>query len=345
MLALRPSNTFGDWRNLKMSNKASFEKINYILRPKKQIERKIIIEILQSLHKHCPNISIKNYQYIGMGSVFYYDFILFHKLLHINKMISIDTHPSVKRFEYNKPYDFIEFKKTSTSKFLEGMDYKESTIVWFDYDGKLYNEIAGEFKQTDILSDIREVINKAKPLDFFFVTVNAKLPNELRNQKSIIDLFSKYLPDEHKTDFLENEDNWPKFIQEIILNFISDVQKGLTTKFYKLVSFSYDDGTPMYTLGGIFDKSNENQTRLSQVKYVSFDKYIVDINVPLLTYKEKIYLDSNIETISKRIKSSRTLNDIKQIVGELETEVEPYSALEGYLEFYKYYPLYFEGHI
>ena len=75
----------------------SFEKINYLLRPKKQIERKIIIEILQKIQKPLK-IDISKYCYIGMGSIYYYDYILFHKFLGISNMVSIDDKDCKNRF-------------------------------------------------------------------------------------------------------------------------------------------------------------------------------------------------------------------------------------------------------
>jgi len=262
-------------------------------------------------------------------------------------MISIDNHPSLKRFNYNRPYDFIEFKKMSTTDFIKRFSYKDSLITWFDYDGKLYKDIKCDFQPTGILNDIRNVIYKAKQLDFFFITVNANMPFEWKRQNSVVDLFSKYLPDDFKVpEFIRDPANRIKLTQEVILNFISDLQKGLPLKFYKLFSFSYDDGTPMYTCGGILDESNDNQILLRSVnKYTSIDKKIVDINVPILTYKEKIYLDSQINEITKEVNSTKSESDVKKITNRLETEIEPFSLLKGYLEFYKYYPLYFEGHI
>ena len=81
-------------------NISSFEKINYMLRPMKQIERKITIEILQELQEKISNFD--NYRYIGMGSIYYYDYILFHKYLKIDKYTSIDNKPTPNRFRFNK---------------------------------------------------------------------------------------------------------------------------------------------------------------------------------------------------------------------------------------------------
>lgn len=104
------------------NEKRSFEYINYMFRPKKQIERKIIIEILQELEKE---ISLSKYLYIGFGSIYYYDFILFHKMLNINKFLSIDDKSTIKRFNFNRPYDFISFENRISTDFLNEHDWKK----------------------------------------------------------------------------------------------------------------------------------------------------------------------------------------------------------------------------
>ena len=45
--------------------------------PAKQVERRMMIELLQLLSQ--VGFSINTYQYTGMGSVYYVDFVLFHK--------------------------------------------------------------------------------------------------------------------------------------------------------------------------------------------------------------------------------------------------------------------------
>ena len=77
-----------------------------MLRPRKQVERKIIIELVQELQT-VLGIDLKDYQYIGLGSIYYYDFILFNKFLKITDMISLDRESCVQRFEFNKPFDFL----------------------------------------------------------------------------------------------------------------------------------------------------------------------------------------------------------------------------------------------
>ena len=60
----------------------SFSRFNYLLRPSKQVERKLFIEALHRLA--LGNFRIHEYTYLGFGSPYYADFILFHKYLYID---------------------------------------------------------------------------------------------------------------------------------------------------------------------------------------------------------------------------------------------------------------------
>jgi hypothetical protein len=62
----------------------SFKQFDYALRPSKQVERKVMIEVLLRLAKAGFNIS--EYGYVGFGSVYYVDFVMFHKYLFIEQM-------------------------------------------------------------------------------------------------------------------------------------------------------------------------------------------------------------------------------------------------------------------
>lgn len=165
-----------------MSEKYSFEKINYILRPRKQIERKIFIDIFNKIQQRQNEINLRDYRYIGMGSVFYYDFILFHKNLHINKMISIDDSLLKKRFDFNKPYNFVEFENMASTEFLGQYSKEDKIILWLDYDKGIYNEKSFLINNT-ILDDLKLITEKVTKKDFFIITIDVKLPRDIEEKK------------------------------------------------------------------------------------------------------------------------------------------------------------------
>jgi len=329
----------------KSKRKPSFENINYMFRPKKQIERKIFIELLQKM-QHALNIDISKYRYIGLGSIYYYDFILFHKYLNIRDMVSLDDKEDYNRFEFNKPFDFITFKNMSTTDFLSKNDLNKKSFIWFDYDSNLirYNKESKTFLNTEtIFEDIQIITKKSKELDLFILTINIKIKDtlfsSLKFKQAFIGEYDEYLSKQYKQVEKITFENYPLIIQNIIINIFRDNEKYHPVKFEKLFSFVYRDGAPMYTIGGIFSKDNLQDKLVEEDSFFQTDENkVVDINVPLLTYFEKMKLDKNILKIEKNLSS---LNK-EEIIKMLGFEMEP-SELKSYLDYYRYYPQYYEG--
>jgi hypothetical protein len=331
-----------------MNDRKSYEKINYILRPRKQIERKIMVEILSNVSRKLT-LDISKYQYIGMGSIYYYDFMLFHKYLNIKNMISIDNGYCKKRFEFNIPYDFVEFKNMETTNFLNTYKPSKNSIFWFDYDGKLIIVDKQENScsiNPSIINDLSLITKKALENDFFIISINSTIPKNVnqsfKEKKIFIERLSKYLSDTYKDPKMIVFNNHFKVIQNLILNVIKNNEEFSDLKFKKLFSFCYNDGSPMYTLGGILVKNNNDLSPIITDNDYSFldldEDKIINIDVPLLTYKEKIVLDSKISEIEKKL--SELTPD--QIIGMLDFEMKT-DNLKKYIQYYKYYPQYYEG--
>lgn len=86
----------------------SWRKINYELRPAKNIERKMLSEAFRCLTSFG---SVSSYRYVGFGSHFFSDFKLFHRSLGITQMISIEDNKEYKeRFTFNIPYSCIKLR-------------------------------------------------------------------------------------------------------------------------------------------------------------------------------------------------------------------------------------------
>ena len=322
-----------------MNKRPSYEKINYMLRPRKQIERKIIIELFQKIQNYNENINLVKYHYIGLGSVYYYDFILFHKFLNINKMTSLDKEKTKKRFEFNKPYDFIAFKNVNTTDFLLSYNFKDDLLIWLDYDSMLY-DIKHDTINDSILNDIEEITKRSKINDFFILTVDVTCPENPEQKKKFLDFFDTYISKKFKKEKYIYPQYYHYVIQDILLNYIEKHQKYQDVKFYKLFSFNYKDTIRMYTLGGIYDESEIFQKSLSNEDFVSINKNnIINIDVPIFTYREKLYLDSEISKLQKKIGE----NNRNKLLDSLDFEIRSLEELKSYLTYYKYYPQYFEG--
>lgn len=336
----------------------SYEVVNYVLRPKKQIERKIIIDILQELIDKCD---FEKYTYIGFGSIFYFDFILFHKFLNINNLQSIDDKPTNKRFEFNKPYDFIDFKNRKSTDFLENdYDWNDNTLIWLDYDCELNNVV---------LDDLRIIARNCKLRDFLIITIDARFD---RLNKSYEDTYSEkaynefcelvkeYIPEELLSAKYFTPNNFPILIENVLLSYFKTILSDFDGKiFKKFFSFRYEDTTLMYTLGGFFLKPDDELcVKKFDNKFISTDDNIYDIDVPILTYREKHYIDSKIAWLKKKLEKIEKDNrnringlsfeekeiELTKILNVcLDFEVPSFYSLKKYIDCYKFYPQYYEG--
>lgn len=328
----------------------SFEAVNYLLRPKKQIERKIIIEIMQELN---PEVKLSKYLYVGFGSIYYYDFILFHKILRMNKLLSIDNKSTRKRFEFNRPYDFISFKNQLSTDYLSEFAWDQNVVLWLDYDKRL-NDI--------VLADLKLIAKNCRSRDILIITVNSSSPKDLKRRKEMrykfYGDFRKYISSVYTHPKYFTPELFANLLQNVILNYMETVCEYRDLKFYKLFSFRYQDTSPMFTVGGVFDKTDELSGKDWNSNFIRTNQEIINIDVPILTYYEKFWIDSHIEEIKKdirkvedKIKEKTTILSGREkeqkmtelINDKLPFELPSFRVLKKYLDFYRFFPQYYEG--
>lgn len=333
-----------------MVKDSSFKKVNYYLRPNKQVERKIMIDILQNCRNEIKGIS--NYCYVGMGSIYYYDFILMHKMLGINTLKSIDDKTSVKRFKFNKPYEFVDFENCLTTDYLIKHDWdKSKTIVWLDYDEK--------FDKADYVPSDLSILGKyCCKNDFVFITIDASVPNGSRDKVAFLKKYKKYISPKYNDLTYTQQDGFSLMLQNIFLNIIKERNEYNDYKFQKICSFVYRDGAPMYTLGGVFSDDlalGEKIRKLHDSVNLNEDM-LQHINIPKITYKEKFYLDGKINSLGRWLKyyakkveklGLRTQQEKEEKLQEfidnrMAFELLP-SEISNYVKNYKYFPQYYEG--
>ena len=143
---------------------SSFEKINYNVRANKSIERKMMCEALQRLSFIDY---LENYRYIGFGSAYFSDFILFHRNLGISDLVSIEKEIAKKsRFEFNIPFSGINMQYGLSSTILPNLELgTKKSILWLDYDDKI-----SDF----MFSDVDTFFKDAIPGSFFILSVNVE---------------------------------------------------------------------------------------------------------------------------------------------------------------------------
>ena len=147
---------------------------------------------------------LSSYQYVGFGAKYFIDFHLFHKSLHIDKMVSIESDTNNrKRYNFNKPFDCIEMKFGNSQDVLPKLDLSIPTIIWLDYDSR--------FKLT-MLDDLSTIISNISPGSIFSFSYNA----ETYSKADLSTAEGKLPADAYKQKFIEivGEDNIPPSFSE-----------------------------------------------------------------------------------------------------------------------------------
>jgi hypothetical protein len=307
----------------------SYTKINYRLRPAKSIERKMLCSVFYKLSDFAR---LDSYQYVGLGSNYFSDFILFHKSLGINKMFSIEANDFHReRFDFNVPYNCIEVKYGTTTDVLPNIPWDQRSIVWLDYDNEL---------DVTMLEDVNFLVENLPSGSIFLITFSTMHGDKEESQKKKFDYIKSKLQDRlplttNKKSIQGKKLN--KVLRDIINNSILEslykINSGKTDNmvYKQLFNFTYADGARMQTIGGIVYKESEEKNYKScefdRFNYVMLEDKVYNIEVPILTNKELRYLDSqlpshNLETIDKKGIPSK---DIKR-----------------YAEYYRYFPNYME---
>ena len=273
----------------------SFEKINYLLRPNKSVERKMVCEMLAGIS------SVKeltSYCYIGFGSTYFADFILFHRRLGISNMISIEgDEQAINRCEFNKPYACIELKIGKSSNILPNLRINEfESIIWLDYDYKICD---------DVFSDIDTVIAKMKPDSFFMLSINADKRSLKDNADNDTDDAMQYLIHLLGEDRFPNQYSDKKLTDKMYLEILyytisQQIDMAVQNRngmdkhkvvFQQTIHFTYKDGVKMLTIGGFLLEEEKVEDRLvkmqiQNLKFYKNGKEPFNIQCPILSLKE-----------------------------------------------------------
>ena len=227
----------------------SFNTINYSLRPNKTIQRQIIFEGLRALQTATKH---QDLMYIGLGSLWFADFIMAHKMLKISDMISIEEDEiGYRRALFNRPYATVQVCHGTTSSVLPPL-LRDSTlnsrpwIMWLDYDSP--------FDET-IHDDITAVIEQAPPNTVFLATFKAgsgygRSPRQ--KVKTLNTLFGDIVPTQLNESWCDKDR-----LQDTLANLALDLMTSIAHasarpgRFLPAFRATYRDTTPMVTVGGV----------------------------------------------------------------------------------------------
>ena len=302
-----------------------------MLRPNKNVERKLITATLVQLSRH---FDMKKYRYVGFGSMWFEDFVLLHKQLGICDMVTIEREVSRrKRVEFNKPYSCIEVVMKDASIALGELRADKPSIIWLDYDGTLSSALNG---------DIRTAVGTALPGSIVLVTVNSnvrQLDGNMRDGEMLS-------PRDYLLDICDGDDlaekaeavsrnGFPELVRAILHRRLNSaiLEQRPGIEYCPIWSFQYADDSEMVTIGGMLCGPTEAQvlrdSNIQQLDFVS-PTTAFEIRLPILTQKEKRSLDQLLPYINPPDLDSLDF-EIKQ------------AELDAYRRFYIEYPVFNEA--
>jgi hypothetical protein len=288
-----------------MTSQKSYERINYLIRPNKNIERKLVFETLAKLGQ---TIDLKSHRYIGFGSMWFADFLIAHRFLNLTDMWSIEKKDPA-RAEFNRPYKTIKVHAGTCSDVLKRIskkDWSKPCVAWLDYDGAL---------NTEVKDDLETFASKAAPLSIIVATVNSawltyrpltsgaaardlarSTIEAILGSATLADEFSKPRSDGSRE---VSKKDFPEFLARSLMNLLVHkvTVSGRSTgdqlmTFLPLFSYSHDDGVEMATVGGILCPQNISGAVLKAATGdPSASLKHKHLDLIQLTIKEKLLLD------------------------------------------------------
>lgn len=311
----------------------SYDKINYKLRTQKRIERALMVELINKFHFQVSKDTIN---YIGMGSLYYTDFIFFHKHCNFDKMYSIEymndkdgnkDSNKEKRFNSNKPIDKIILVPKLVSETIDDDDLplSETNFIWYDYDG---NFIPG------IIDDLAKTLDKMTQTSILAVSYNSFVPYTFKAGKNVVNTkkcvkgYKDYMIG---TAVNENEfvvDKYADTVGDICEKYLQNIVKeknellGTNYKLSRISKVTYQDGIKMLTyIWAFLDLTTDPSIECELTKYrMSGD---IDLTMENLTLYEKIFLDKHCDKTTIELANDLGLEQ---------------ATIERYYEYSKYIP-------
>ena len=305
----------------------SFNVVNYSLRPSKNIQRQIIFDGIRELQAH---LDLERLVYLGFGSIWFTDFVMAHKLLKIDDMVSIEANDiGFRRAQFNSPYATVRVKHGLSNVVIPTL-YDDEIIkhrpwlVWLDYD-YCFNE--------SVKDDVLSLVENAPANSLVIFTFNGHemeygaaqdRPDRLRN------LFGDVVPDDLSKRACKDE-KMQETLADIALNYMQAVAADLARPggFVPAFRLIYKDSAPMVTVGGILPAKGAAQIANAVVADHTWlcrpEKRII---APHLTMREAALLQSQLprsEQLSRSI--------ILGLGFDLEEE-----QIETFQTYYKQYP-------
>lgn len=314
-----------------MAASSSTLTINFSLRQNKAIERAIAFDALLRAQPALGDDLV----YLGLGSLWFQDFQLAHRVLKIDQLISVEgTEAIYKRQSFNRPYASVEVLHGLTTDvvpaLLERKDLSDRPwVVWLDYDQQLNDSR---------LEELSQLVRRLKPGSALLTTFNASSPayaKELGTRREVIDdLFGDVAP-------LDLDDS--AFVGHGFMRTLADclaahlvataIHAGVDGGFIPAVRLMYRDSQNMVTVGGLLpglERAATAHALVSAPNWFGFEDLVIETHP--LTIRE-------IQALTQLLPSKEPLepSELATLGFELDT-----GQLRFFERHYLRYPTYAE---
>ena len=313
------------------SEVASFDTVNFGLRPSKSIQRQIVFGGIRLLLGH---LDVREAVYVGLGSIWFVDFVMAHKILSINDMVSIEENDvGYLRARYNSPFATVDVRRGSSSEVLPGLCADTSVnarpwVLWLDYDRRF---------DEDASDDVRLIVENAPENSIMLTTFNAaevkygaanERPDRLR------ELFEGVVP----ANLSKNQCKDDK-MQRTLADLAIKSMKAIAVEarrpggFVPAFRIVYRDTAPMVTVGGVLPSESNRRRAESRIKESDWRcRPEASITAPHLTIREAMALQSMLPD-----PQGLTRGVVKALGFDLEED-----QIRVYEQYYREYPWFAE---
>lgn len=310
----------------------SFEKVNYSIRPNKNVERKLMLETIERINERIP---LDNHKYIGMGSLWFVDFIMMHRRLGLADLVSFERPTRANRARFNRPYACIRVDPRDFADYIDSAkQIRKPLIAWVDSDEKWNSPIVGQVITLAGLAPANSLI---------VLTLDATIPEDADNDakyRAFRSVQKFDLTDNATAESFAPGSDLGHFADLLARSILDQLVRtvrlrGLVAT--ELFNLFYRDSAPMITVGILVQESPP----AIDTKWLKRQQFWVGertvIEVPHLTPREKLSLDTQM--------GGKTKGGGRRLKGRISRIGIPADAIRSYRKFYKYYPVFLESEV
>jgi len=271
----------------------SWRKVPYGTRTAKHVERKMLAEAMARLDALWP---LEEWRYVGLGSLWFTDFALFHRRLGMRLLHSIEDEQDEglqERFRGNAPFATrMHFGRTTSE--LPKMPWDQPAVVWLDYDDKF---------RSWMFEDVDHVVSACQDPTLLLFTLNVSPgsdPGDGRRAE-----FAERLGSEDRLPRWARRDSdlgaeiknrgMANAVREVMTDQIEAalVDRGDPALRYEQVfHFRYSDGAPMATFGGLLSSAGGGDCHFDNLPFYKPAGTPFVIQPPVVTLREGLALEA-----------------------------------------------------